>query len=153
MSINIEKIKNKKFFNPLISSFLGALKKEGKGQKSYVIYINLLGFLKSNSRGVEPYLILVNLLVQLKPLVGLKSKKVAGISYQLPYPITEARANKIAVLWFYKALDFRSEKTFLEKLKGEFQDIRNYKGYALQKKNNHEKMALDNRPFLHFLKR
>jgi len=153
MTINLKKINNKKFSNIALNSFFGNLIKEGKGYGSMNLYIKVIEFLKINNKGREGVDVLLELLSKLKPLVGIRSKKVAGINYQLPSPITDERAFKMAVAWFFKSLDNRSEKTLFHKMSSELLDIKNNKGHSLQKKQYHEKLAIDNRPFLHFLKR
>jgi small subunit ribosomal protein S7 len=153
MSINVVKVNYLKINNILLNSFLGNLIKEGKKYYAINIYIKILESLKSYSKNEIGLDILLDLIHKLKPAVNIRSKKVAGINYQLPSPITDVRASKIAVSWFFKALSNRSEKTLYSKVLSEFLDIKNNKGYAIQKKQYHEKLALDNRPFLHFLKK
>lgn len=153
MSINIKKINSRKYYNVSLNSFLGNLVKEGKGYGSRNLYVKILEFLKLNNKGRDGVVVLLELLGKLKPLVGIRSKKVAGINYQLPSPITDERASKMAVAWFFKSLINRGEKTLFQKMSGELLDIKNNKGYSIQKKQYHEKLAIDNRPFLHFLKK
>lgn len=149
-------IKKKKKSNVLLYSFLGNLIKRGRGVNSYKVYIELLEFLKeykdiSNEKEIQK--LFLEILSRLKPSVGIRIKKVAGISYQLPCPISDERASKMAISWFFKALQQRSEKKYSQKVKSEILDIMKGKGFSLQKKNSLEKVAVENRPFLHFLKR
>jgi small subunit ribosomal protein S7 len=153
MSLYIKKINKRKISNILLNSFLGNLIKKGNYLNANKVYIDLLEFIKLNNLGKEPQKTFLELLSRIKPAVGVRSKKVAGINYQLPCPITEDRACKVAVSWFFKSLDNRNEKTLINRIESEILDISKSKGFSLQKKHSFEKLALDNRPFLHFLKK
>ena len=78
---------------------------------------------------------------------------MAGISYQLPCPLDDKRASKIAINWFFNSIKQRAEPTLNKKVIAEVLDILNDKGSSLNRKQAHEKMALDNRAFLFFLKK
>lgn len=153
MSLDIKKLQVKNSDNFFIKSFLGNLVKCGNKNKAFAAYIDLLEKLKLEYPENEPNLLLVNALDKIKPLVNLRVKKVAGISYQLPCPLDERRASKMAINWFFNSIKLRAELTLGKRLISEILDILHDKGASLQKKKNHEKMALDNRAFLFFLKR
>ena len=151
MVINLNKLNLEKNF--FIKSFLGNLVKCGNRDKAYVLYVRILEKIKMEYPDREPNVVLKGALEKIKPLVNLRVKKVAGISYQLPCPLDDVRATKMAVNWFFISIKNRNEVTLYKKLIAEILDILNDKGGSIQKKNMHEKIALDNRAFLFFLKR
>lgn len=153
MSLNLSNLKNQSNENFFIKSFLGNLTKCGNKNKAFIVYLNLLEKLKIEYPDTEPSLVLIKALEKIKPLVNLRAKKVAGISYQLPCPLDDKRSSKMAVNWFFNSVKQRGEPTLNKKVISEVLDILNDKGSSLQRKNAHEKMALDNRAFLFFLKR
>lgn len=149
------KDKNLKDFDVLSKSFLGGIIKKGHNKSAFSDYINFLEYLKLNYEFEEitPHEFFIFHLSKLKPIVGIRIKRVAGINYQLPCPISDLRSSKIAVKWFLQALTNRGEKTFLSKLKGEALDLIKEKGLSLQRKSLHEKNILENRAYMHFLKK
>jgi small subunit ribosomal protein S7 len=153
MSVNLSNLKNNSNENFFIKSFLGNLVKCGNKNKAFVVYINLLEKLKTEYPDIEPSLVLVKALEKIKPLINLRAKKVAGISYQLPCPLDDKRSSKMAVNWFFNSIKQRGEPTLNKRVIAEVLDILNDKGSSLQRKYAHEKTALDNRAFLFFLKR
>lgn len=90
---------------------------------------------------------------KIKPKISLKKKKIAGILYQLPFPITEKKSCKLAIRWFFKTINLRKENSFVQRMYKEIDELLKEKGISLQKKIFLEKVALDNRPFIFYLKR
>jgi len=135
----------------LLSGFVGSLTKCGNRDKAIVLYIKILKRLKRIYPNQEPHLVLQIALERIKPLVSLRVKKVAGISYHLPSAIGDVRASKMGLNWFFNSVYTRGEYTFYNKIVSEISDILNNKGITLQRKQAHERLALDNRSFLHFL--
>jgi small subunit ribosomal protein S7 len=160
MSINLKySLKNRaisilKYENHfLFYSFLGKLVKNGKKNIQYRLLNDLFLKLKKDYPTDNPKDILLRALQLLKPLVNLRLKKVAGINYQLPCPINEERAAKVAVTWFFQAINERSEKDLVDRIYMEIIDLLKGKSGSKQRKDSFEKIALDNRPFIFFLKR
>jgi ribosomal protein S7 len=135
----------------LLSGFVGNLTKCGNRDKAIVAYIKILKKLKKTYPNQEPRIVLELALEKVKPLVSLRVKKVAGISYNLPASIGDIRACKIGLNWFFNSVYTRAEYTYYNKIVSEISDILNNKGITLQRKQAHERLALDNRSFLHFL--
>lgn len=144
-------LKNENYF--LFYSFLGKLVKKGKRNIQYKLLNELFLKLKKDYPQDNPKDILLRALQLLKPLVNLRLKKVAGINYQLPCPINEERAAKVAVTWFFQAINERSEKDLVDRIYMEIIDLLKGKSGSKQRKDSFEKIALDNRPFIFFLKR
>jgi small subunit ribosomal protein S7 len=137
----------------LLYSFLGAMIKKGNKNKTEILFKNLLLYLKKHYPNQNPLDIFYKALLEIKPVLSLRVKKVAGINYQLPSPISNERACKLAVNWFFKGVNSRNEKTFFIRMTAEIFDLLKGKGVSKQKKEALEKAALENRPFIFFLKR
>jgi small subunit ribosomal protein S7 len=152
-----KKVKEKNILNfedqILIYSFLGKLIKKGGRLKALKILSSVLLKIKKFNKNETPIFILLFILQKIKPLVNLRVKKVAGISYQLPCPITNDRSCKLAIIWFFTSVSSRTEKKIEDRIFNELLDIYNNTGVTKQKKTSFEKMAVSNRPFIHFLKR
>lgn len=137
----------------LFYSFLGKLVKKGNRSVQYKLLNELFLKLKKDYPNENPKDILLKSLQSLKPLVNLRLKKVAGINYQLPCPINDERSAKIAVTWFFQAINERGEKILVDRIYMEIIDLLKGKSGSKQRKDSFEKIALDNRPFIFFLKR
>lgn len=152
----IKKKKNTDIIKPVdffVNCFLGNLIKTGNRNKAYVFYVKLIARLKKDFPNKDPIDVLINSFNLMKPLVNLRVKKVAGISYQLPCPIDEIKSFKVSMKWFFGSLKLRKEKGIYNKMRSEILDVLNGKGLTLQRKYFHEKVVLDNRAFLFFLKK
>jgi small subunit ribosomal protein S7 len=159
MSINYKIYKNIRILNCnefsddfILYLFFGNLVKRGLRDKGIILLTKLLLSLKRKFPKEIPLMILKQALVKIKPVVGLRSKKVAGITYQLPYPVDDRKGSKLAVRWFFSSLDLRKEKTIEERMLQEVCDLLKGKGISKTKKDSLEKVALDNRAFTYFLK-
>lgn len=144
-------LKNENYF--LFYSFLGKLIKKGNRSIQYKLLNQLFLRLKKDYPNEDPKNVLLKTLQLLKPLVNLRLKKVAGINYQLPCPINEERSAKIAVTWFFQSVNERNEKYLVDRIYMEINDLLKGKSGSKQRKDSFEKIALDNRPFIFFLKR
>jgi small subunit ribosomal protein S7 len=125
-----------------------------KGNKFNVEKI-CIAFLKRLKYGYaqNPVLTLSTVVYRIKPVVTLKSKKVAGTNIKIPSLIKSGKDISVAVKWLIDgAIQKSGDQKISDKLIQEVQDILVAKGSTIKKKNELHKMALSNRPFLKYLK-
>lgn len=87
------------------------------------------------------------------PSVEVKSRRVGGANYQIPYPISGHRAQHHAFMWLVQAARARSGMPYYQRLAAELTDAYNQTGAAFKKKEDTHKMAEANRAFAHFARR
>ena len=84
------------------------------------------------------------------PSVEVKSRRVGGANYQIPFPVQGHRQQHLAFMWFVQAARSRKGMPYAERLANEIVDAYNQTGAAFKKKEDTHRMAEANRAFAHF---
>ena len=84
------------------------------------------------------------------PNFEVKSRRVGGANYQIPFPVQGHRQMHFAYSWLVQAARSRSGMSYAKRLELEIIDAYNETGAAFKKKEDTHKMAEANRAFAHF---
>lgn len=84
------------------------------------------------------------------PALGVKPRRVAGATYQVPVEIQAERSNFLAIRWLLDAARARKGMSMAQRLAAELMDAANGTGTAVKKREDMHKMAQANRAFVHF---
>jgi small subunit ribosomal protein S7 len=84
------------------------------------------------------------------PSVEVKSRRVGGANYQIPFPVAGHRQQHLAYMWFVQVARARKGMPYAERLANEIVDAYNQTGAAFKKKEDTHRMAEANRAFAHF---
>ena len=84
------------------------------------------------------------------PNYEVKSRRVGGANYQVPFEVRGHRQQHIAMMWFVQAARARKGMPYDKRLAAEIVDAYNQTGAAFKKKEDTHKMAEANRAFAHF---
>ena len=104
----------------------------------------------ANKTGKDPLEVFMTALNNAKPLVEVKSRRVGGANYQIPFPIAGHRQLHFAMTWLVTAARARSGMPYAKRLEAEIVDAYNETGTAFKKKEDCHRMAEANRAFAHF---
>ena len=86
----------------------------------------------------------------IQPNFEVKSRRVGGANYQIPFPIQGHRQAHFAFMWLVQSARARSGAPYEQRLAAEIVDAYNQTGAAFKKKEDTHKMAEANRAFAHF---
>lgn len=86
----------------------------------------------------------------LQPNFEVKSRRVGGANYQIPFPIEGHRKQHYAYIWLVAAARARKGVPYDQRLAAELVDAYNEAGAAFKKKEDTHRMAEANRAFAHF---
>jgi small subunit ribosomal protein S7 len=86
----------------------------------------------------------------LSPTMEVRSRRVGGANYQIPYPVRTERRQTLSLRWLTGAARGKKGKTMAIKLAEEIIDASNREGGAMKKKIDVHRMAESNRAFAHF---
>ena len=86
----------------------------------------------------------------ISPNFEVKSRRVGGANYQIPFPITGHRQLHFAFSWLVQAARARKGMPYSKRLEQEIIDAYNETGAAFKKKEDTHRMAEANRAFAHF---
>ncbi len=84
------------------------------------------------------------------PTVELRSRRVGGANYQIPFEVSAARRLTLALKWMIEAAVARRGKPMAERLAEELVAATKNEGEAIRRRENVHKMAEANRAFAHF---
>jgi small subunit ribosomal protein S7 len=84
------------------------------------------------------------------PNFEVKSRRVGGANYQIPFPIQGHRQLHFAFTWLVQSARAKSGMPYSQRLAQEIIDAHNETGGAFKKKEDTHKMAEANRAFAHF---
>lgn len=84
------------------------------------------------------------------PNFEVKSRRVGGANYQIPFPIQGHRQLHFAFTWLVQSARSRTGQAYSKRLAAEIIDAYNETGGAFKKKEDTHKMAEANRAFAHF---
>ena len=98
----------------------------------------------------DPIVIFEKALSNVSPNFEVKSRRVGGANYQIPFPVQGHRQLHYAFTWLVAAARARKGMPYAKRLTLEIVDAYNETGAAFKKKEDTHKMAEANRAFAHF---
>lgn len=98
----------------------------------------------------DPLEIFERALKNVSPNFEVKSRRVGGANYQIPFPVAGHRQLHYAFSWLVQSARARKGIPYAQCLAMEIVDAHNEAGAAFKKKEDTHKMAEANRAFAHF---
>jgi len=139
-----------KYGSVLVTKFINKLMKGGKKSIVQDIFYTALEMVAKNLKKDNPVEILEEAIKNTSPLLEVKSRRVGGANYQVPYEVKGKRREALAIRWIVSAARKKRSKSMAEKLTQELTDAFNNTGDAVKKKEDTHKVAEANRAFAHF---
>jgi small subunit ribosomal protein S7 len=145
---------NKKYKEPInndstVSKLINVLSVNGNKTIIEEIVCKSLQLIKKNTKQ-SPLTVLKIAIFNIRPTITLKSVKIAGKSYQIPFPINKEKQDDLAIQWLVEAVDNKSEKTLIDRLYQEIVNAYNKKGSAYKKKDDIHHKAVANRTYIQY---
>ena len=138
-----------KFNSVDLSKFMNVIMESGKKAVAERIIYGALEQVEKKS-GKDPLEVFTIALNNIKPMVEVKSRRVGGANYQIPFPIHGTRQQHFAFMWLVQAARAKSGMPYSQRLATEIIDAYNETGVAFKKKEDTHRMAEANRAFAHF---
>jgi len=98
----------------------------------------------------NPLEIFEKALKNISPNFEVKSRRVGGANYQIPFPVAGHRQMHYSFTWLVQSARARKGIPYSQRLALEIVDAYNETGAAFKKKEDTHKMAEANRAFAHF---
>lgn len=98
----------------------------------------------------DPLEVFERALKNVSPNFEVKSRRVGGANYQIPFPVSGHRQLHYSFSWMVQAARARKGMPYSERLALEIVDAYNEAGAAYKKREDTHKMAEANRAFAHF---
>jgi small subunit ribosomal protein S7 len=138
-----------KFNDAVITKFINCLMYDGKKSVAENIFYDALNVIEG--KGItDPYKMFTEALNNVKPEVEVKSRRVGGVTYQVPIEVRPERRLALGIKWLIRYSRDRNEKSMSSKLAGEIMDAHKGTGASIKKKEDIRKMAEANKAFSHY---
>lgn len=141
---------DRKYQSVLVQRLINKSIKDGKKQLAErAVYTAIEGAAKK-LHSENPVEILEQAIANISPEFEVKSRRVGGANYQIPFPIAGHRQLHFAFSWLVQSARERKGMPYAARLEAEIVDAYNETGTAFKKKEDCHRMAEANRAFAHF---
>lgn len=145
-----EIIPDPKYNSVIAAKFTNNLMRKGKKSIAQKIFYTALDLVIEKTKKDNPIEVLEEAIKNTSPLLEVKSRRVGGATYQVPYEVRGERRTALAMRWIIGVAKRKKGRTMAEKLAQEIIDAFNNTGEAVKKKEDTHKVAEANRAFAHF---
>ena len=137
------------YSNVTVTKLINYIMQEGKKTVAERI---VYGALESAGKTLEaaPVDVLDKAIDNVAPVMEVRSKRIGGANYQIPYEVTKERRLVLALRWMIAAAKNRKGQPMADCLAAELVDAYKGEGTAIKKKEDTHRMADANRAFAHF---
>lgn len=141
---------DRRYQSVLVQRLINKSMLDGKKQAAErAVYAALEGAAKT-LKSEDPVAVFEKALANVSPDFEVKSRRVGGANYQIPFPISGHRQQHFAFSWLVQAARERKGMPYAKRLELEIVDAYNEAGAAFKKKEDCHRMAEANRAFAHF---
>ncbi|MDP3771668.1 MAG: 30S ribosomal protein S7 [bacterium] len=138
-----------KYGSVVLAKFTNYLMEGGKKNTAQRIVYGAFEHIQEEAKR-DPLEVFAAAIKNVAPAMEVKSKRVGGANYQVPFPVRGERRQALAFRWLIEAARSRKGKPMVEKLTEELLAASNNEGVAVKKRMDVARMAEANRAFAHF---
>ena len=139
-----------KYGSVLVTKFINRMMKGGKKSVAEKVFYDSLETASKELKKENPLEVLEEAIKNASPLLEVKSRRVGGANYQVPYEVRGKRKEALAIRWIIEVSRKKKGARMAVKLAKELVDAHNNTGDAVKKKEDMHKVAEANRAFAHF---
>jgi len=132
-----------------VAQFINYLMLDGKKSTAQKIFDDALEEIKKKTKE-DPLIVFEEALRNVSPAMEVRSRRVGGANYQVPYEVRPERRNSLSMRWILDAARNRSGAPMSKFLAEEIISASKKEGEAMKKNENMHKMAEANKAFAHF---
>lgn len=140
---------DRQYNSVLVQRLINKVMFDGKKMKAETLVYNAFDIVGLKTKQ-DPLKVFEQAFENVAPQLEVKSRRVGGATYQVPFEVKGARKNHITLTWIINAARSRSGKSFDKALAEEILDAYNETGVAMKKREEMHRMAEANRAFAHF---
>jgi small subunit ribosomal protein S7 len=141
---------DRKYQSILVQRLINKSMLNGKKQLAEKSVYTALEIAAKKLKKEDPLEVFEKALKNVSPNFEVKSRRVGGANYQIPFPIQGHRQLHYAFSWLVQSARSRTGASYPECLALEIVDAYNEAGGAFKKKEDTHRMAEANRAFAHF---
>ncbi|MCL2280760.1 30S ribosomal protein S7 [Candidatus Saccharibacteria bacterium] len=141
---------DRKYNSVLVQRLINKSMLNGKKLASERMVYSALEIAAKKLKSEDPLEVFEQALKNISPNYEVKSRRVGGANYQIPFPIQGHRQEHFAFMWLVGCARERQGMPYEQRLAAEIVDAVNQTGAAFKKKEDTHRMAEANRAFAHF---
>lgn len=141
---------DRKYNSVLVQRLINRSMRDGKKQAAESAVYKAMEEAAKKLKIEDPLQALEEAMGNVFPGVEVKSRRVGGANYQIPFPVEGHRKTHLGMMWFVGAARARKGMPYWQRLMNEIVDAHHEAGAAVKKKEDTHKMADANRAFAHF---
>ncbi len=144
-----EIIADQKYSSAELAKFIHYIMRDGKGSIAMGIVYDALARIAEVTKS-EPLKVFEDAMKNVGPTLEVRSKRVGGANYQIPFPVRTERRFFLASKWIIDAARARKGAAMAVKLADELMNAAKGEGTAFKKRQDVNRMAEANKAFAHF---
>jgi small subunit ribosomal protein S7 len=141
---------DRKYNSVLVQKLINKSMLDGKKQIAEKAVYGALEQAAKTLKSENPLEVFEKAFENISPDFEVKSRRVGGANYQIPFPIQGHRREHFALVWLVGASRGKKGMPYEKRLATEIVDAFNSTGAAFKKKEDTHKMAEANRAFAHY---
>lgn len=141
---------DRKYNSVLVQRLINKVILDGKKQVAERAVYDAMEIAAKKVKSEDPLAVFEKAIKSVYPSMEVKSRRVGGANYQIPFPVSGNRQQHLAFMWFVQSARSRKGMPISQRLATEMVDAINQTGGAYKKKEDTHKMAEANRAFAHF---
>jgi len=142
-----------RYKSKLVSKFVNCLMLVGKKSVALDIFYKAMDVVTERVGRDDPLEVFETALNNVAPILEVRSRRVGGMTYQVPVEVTPKRCVSLAIRWLLAAARSKKGRPMHLRLADELTDAYRRQGSAYERRENTHKMAEANRAFAHFGRR
>ena len=146
-------VPDRKYNSVLVQKLINKLMLGGKKQLAESLVYEAMALAGERLKNEDQLSVLEQAIKNVAPQMEVRSRRVGGANYQIPFEVRGQRQTHLALMWFVDAVRSRRGgmgKSSAEALAAEIMDAYNNTGGAVKKREDTHRMAEANRAFAHF---
>ena len=150
VSLQRELNPDRKYQSVLIQRLINKSMLDGKKLVAERAVYSAIEMAAKKLKSEDPLEVFEKALKNISPSFEIKSRRVGGANYQIPFPVAGHRQLHYAFSWLVQAARARHGSSYSQRLSQEIIDACGETGGAFKKKEDTHRMAEANRAFAHF---
>jgi len=143
-------MKTKELSKTILKRNINMLTKRGNSLRAELLYFKVLGSVLRTKK-ITVNLLLVTIGNNLRPLVGLLSRKVGSSTYRIPVSLSLHKERSLGFFWMSNKISIRKSVNIASGLHNELTLAYKKKGLIFKKRNNIHELAKHNRAYLKYI--
>ena len=132
-----------------MARFINFMMRNGKKSTSERIFYQALHIIQEKNKK-DPMQVFQKAMEQVRPTMEVRSRRVGGVTYQVPREVRPARVLTLSIRWLVTHARERRERGMSAKLAAELLEAAEGQGGAVRKRNDTRRMADANKAFSHY---